>query len=129
MDTHPLITVAEASSLTGRTHKAIQTWLSKGKVKGWRDSKGAWLIPRDAVLRHHKSIRRAPGMREEPAPVTAQQQPLIQPTATIDTTTIEHVAQITVSLAVLRLQCTDVRHELVRHLAADLQWLLDKATP
>jgi len=42
---------------------------------------------------------------------------------------IQQIAQISVCLAVLRLQCKLVPPELVSHLRDDLQWLSSKIAP
>jgi hypothetical protein len=128
-NSQPLITIDEAVKLTGRTHGAISNWVSKKKVPAYKDSTGAWLMPRGAVIKRHNTIRKTGAVQRIAATSQPEQRQLIEQRPKLDPLTIEHVAQITVSLAVLRLQCGEVRHELVRHLADDLQWLLGKATP
>jgi hypothetical protein len=126
-NTQPLITIDEAVKLTGRTHGAIVNWVSKRKVVAFKDSTGAWLMPRDAVIKRHNTIRKTGAVQRIAAAPQPEQRQLIEQRPKLDPLTIEHVAQITVSLAVLRLQCGEVRHELVRHLADDLAWLLERA--
>jgi len=128
-NSQPLITIDEAVKLTGRTHGAIVNWVSKRKVVAFKDSTGAWLMPRDAVIKRHNTIRKTGAVQRIAAAPQPEQRQLLEQRPKLDPLTIEHVAQITVSLAVLRLQCGEVRHELVRHLVDDLQWLLGKATP
>ena len=126
-NTQPLITIDEAVKLTGRTHGAVVNWVSKRKVVAFKDSTGAWLMPRDAVIKRHNTIRKTGAVQRIAAAPQPEQRQLIEQRPKLDPLTIEHVAQITVSLAVLRLQCGEVRHELVRHLADDLAWLLERA--
>ncbi len=126
-NTQPLITIDEAVKLTGRTHGAIVNWVSKRKVVAFKDSTGAWLMPRDAVIKRHNTIRKTGAVQRIAAAPQPEQRQLLEQRPKLDPLTIEHVAQITVSLAVLRLQCGEVRHELVRHLADDLAWLLERA--
>ena len=126
-NSQPLITIDEAVKLTGRTHGAIVNWVSKRKVVAFKDSTGAWLMPRDAVIKRHNTIRKTGAVQRIAAAPQPEQRQLIEQRPKLDPLTIEHVAQITVSLAVLRLQCGEVRHELVRHLADDLAWLLERA--
>ena len=132
---NPLITIDQASRLTGRTHGAIKNWLSKGHVRGFKDSKGAWLIARDEIIDRHNSIRRVGNSKPPidkvqgqlialPAPETAiPEQDLV--TATL---LALQVSSLTVALAVLRHQVRSVPHEHVKHLADDLAWLLERAS-
>ena len=130
--TDPLITLGEASMLTGRSQGALKKWIRRGHIDGFITGSG-WLVRQSELLAAHDRIKVIKRQRKKPAPPALrviEQVPLISkpaPKPAPGQAVIEQLGALTVSLAVLRHKHPDaIEPALFGHLKSDLQWLLSK---